>query len=448
MIRDTRLFNSTLLRMAAPLVVSFLMRSAFTFVDMAYAATIGDAAVAAIGLTFPLEFLMIAIWVGLSNGLTSALSRTMASGEGGKIEQYLGACWNLVRIVSPLFLLLGLVIGFLAPRFGLEEAVYRNTRIYAGVLIGGSAFTSFWSVIPDSIVKAHQDTRSTMWAGIISNVINVILNTVFLFVLQWGIFGIALSTVLGRIGGLSYALVRAKRHETRRKERGMDNREGIDPAPYRAILSLAIPASLIFMLSSAEMAVVNALLIGLDEATAAIATFSIYQRVVMLALTPIIATSVAMLPYAGRCFGERDYRGVRRGVREGLTAALLYSLLVVTPALIICGPWVADALSETSLTATFSSVALRLVPMTCLVGAPFLLLRPVFEAMGRGKPGLVIASVRVLVLSAPFAWAGMKVAAGMSLPPIYGLIVGLQAVTLLTSVIFFLWLYRVLRSME
>ncbi|NIL99693.1 MAG: hypothetical protein GTN89_01755, partial [Acidobacteria bacterium] len=81
------------------------------------------------------------------------------------------------------------------------------------VLIGGSAFTTFWSIIPDSLVKAHQDTRSTMWAGIWTNVINVGLNTLFLFVFGWGIFGIALSTVLGRIGGLVYSLARARVHE-------------------------------------------------------------------------------------------------------------------------------------------------------------------------------------------------------------------------------------------
>ena len=56
----------SVLRMAAPLVVSFWMRSLFTFVDTVFAATLGDASVAAIGLSIPFEFLMIAVWVGLS----------------------------------------------------------------------------------------------------------------------------------------------------------------------------------------------------------------------------------------------------------------------------------------------------------------------------------------------------------------------------------------------
>src|SRR5262249_54091867 len=57
-----------LLRMTAPLIVSFWMRSLFTFVDTFYAAWLGlgDAPVAAIGLSIPFEFVMAAVWLGLS----------------------------------------------------------------------------------------------------------------------------------------------------------------------------------------------------------------------------------------------------------------------------------------------------------------------------------------------------------------------------------------------
>ena len=206
----------SILRMAAPLVVSFWMRAAVNLVDTVFAAQVGDSAVAAIGLTLPFEFIMIAVWVGLSTGLTSGLSRAMGSGQGTQIEQYLRSSWRLVAAISPLFILLAAGVWTFGQHLGLEETTARQFQIYGAVLIGGSAFTTFWSIIPDSLIKAHQDTRSTMWAGIITNLINVALNAVFVFVFEWGVFGIALSTVLGRIGGLAYALARARFHERRR----------------------------------------------------------------------------------------------------------------------------------------------------------------------------------------------------------------------------------------
>ena len=104
--------------MAAPLVLSFWMRAAVTFVDTIFASRLGDAAVAAIGLTVPLEFVMIGVWVGLSTGLTSQLS------DGGR--------WLLIVLM---------LIGRLGPisLFVAVSRVRRDQRLaYAkeDVLIG------------------------------------------------------------------------------------------------------------------------------------------------------------------------------------------------------------------------------------------------------------------------------------------------------------------------
>src|SRR5437867_4709021 len=94
----------SILRMAAPLVLSFGMRSLFTFVDIAFAATLGDAAIAAVGgLSLPYEILMIACWVGVSTGLTANLSQAMGKRQGARIEQILSVSRGIVLSLVPLF---------------------------------------------------------------------------------------------------------------------------------------------------------------------------------------------------------------------------------------------------------------------------------------------------------------------------------------------------------
>lgn len=438
--------SPSVLRMAAPLVVSFMMRAAFTFVDTIYAATIGDAAVGAIGLSIPFEFLMIAVWVGLSTGLTSCLSRSMGANEGAKIAQYLRSSWAMVLVISPVFIILGAVIWFAAPRLGLEENVYQSFRVYGSVLIGGSAFTMFWSVIPDSVVKAHQDTRSTMWAGIWSNVTNLILNTLFLFVFHWGVFGIALSTVIGRLAGLAYALHRAAYHERRRLAADIDGVADEDPHPFRSILSLAVPASLSFMLMAAETAVINALIASMEHATAAIAAYSIYYRVALFAVNPIIALSVALLPFAAKRIGEGDAGGLRRGLRQVALVTIVYAVGIVAPVMLLAAPPLARWLAESPLTAEYATFALWIVPVGTLASAPFLLCRPVFEAMGRGKPGLAMAVLRYFFLTLPTAWLGIRIATALGQPQLYGLLLGLVLVAALTSAIFTGWLRQAVLS--
>src|SRR5213593_5096169 len=113
---SARALDDSILGMAAPLVVSFWMRSLFTFVDTIYASTLGDQAVAAIGLSIPFEFLMIAVWVGLSTGLTSNLASAMGAREGARIDQYLGATWRLVIGIVPFFAALGAACWAFAGR--------------------------------------------------------------------------------------------------------------------------------------------------------------------------------------------------------------------------------------------------------------------------------------------------------------------------------------------
>jgi Na+-driven multidrug efflux pump len=368
----------------------------------------------------------------------------MGSRQGERIRQYLAVSWRLVAAISPIFTVIGAGVWFVAPHMGLEPQVWAAFRVYGTVLIAGSAFTTFWSIIPDSLVKAHQDTRSTMWAGLWTNWINVALNTLFLFVFHWGIFGIALSTVLGRIGGLVYALLRARRHERRRVENDETPGTDLDPRPYRAILQLAIPSSITFALISLETALVNFLLSRLQHATEAIAAYSIYYRVVLFGLQPVIATAVAMLPFAARRVGARDFDGIRRGLRQAGAATALYAVAIVGPVMVLFAPWFSAQLAESPLTREYTTFAMYTVPLACLLGAQFLLCRPVFEAMNRGRPGLVMAAFRYLLLTAPLALAGMQVARSLDRPPLYGMIVGLLLVAAISSVVFYAWTRRAL----
>ncbi len=440
--------SPSLLRMSAPLIVSFWMRSLFTFVDTAYAAAIGDAAVAAVGLSIPLEFLMIACWVGVSTGLTSHLSRAMGAREGARIDQLTAATRRIAWCLVPVFFAIGVLVWPGAGWMGLEPEVARQFAVYGSVLVGGSAFTMFWSVLPDSLVKAHQDTRSTMWAGIWSNLINVALNTVFTFAFHWGVFGIALSTVLGRFGGLVYALRAAARHEAARRARGLDTVPTLDPAPAASILKLAFPAALTYGLMALEGSLVNLLLAGRPEATASIAAYGVYYRVIQLCAMPIIAASVAVLPFVARQIGRGDVEAVRSGLRQVTLAGAAYCVLLLAPATALGAPALAQVLAESELTADLTRGALWLVPLACLTLIPFQLCRPAFEGLGRGRPGLVMALARYVGLTAPSGLAGLWAAGSLGRPALYGLLAGLIAATTLASAVFQVWLSSALADLQ
>lgn len=449
----------SLLQLSWPLVISFTARSLLTSIDLPYASRLpdADAALAAIGLSFPLEFAFIACWVGTSAALTSHLSRAMGERCERRIEQLRRTTLGIVVALAALFLALATGIALFADALlgdRVSPAVVSNFRVYAPVLLAGVALVGFWSTIPDSIVKAHHDTRSTMIAGLITGVGNLLLNTLFLFVFELGIFGIALATGLARAGSLSYALWRAHRLEEARRTRWAKEGEGAAASPsagvradgclerpLRALLALAVPSALTFVLMGSENFAVNWILARYPEATASIAAYAIYHRAVLLALMPIIATGVAVLPFAARHLGEGNLPEVERGLRQAFVLSVVYILCVVFPLCLGGGAALADFLAEGAATRGLVRFAVRYaVPLGALAAFPFVLCRPAFEAVQRGTPGLLMALLRYLVLSVPLGLFGAHIARQRGLDPFYGLAFGLIGGTAVVSLAFTGWL--------
>lgn len=405
-----------------------------------------DQAIAAIGLTFPFEFLFIACWVGASNGLTARLSAALGANEGEKIEQLKRATLRIVAALSALFAVLAVALWFGADLYAPAEIV-EPFRIYATVLMGGSALTAYWSIVPDSVVKMHHDTRATMWAGLASSIVNVVLNATFVFVFGWGIFGIALSTVLGRLAGLAYAIARARQHERARIASGTCDRPGRFERPVRAILVLAVPSGITYVLLAIEGVWVNKILGARADCLSVLPAWTIFDQTTRFLSMPMIATGVAMLPLAARLHGRGDVLGIRRELRTGLLFGLGYVVALV-PLLLLFGASLGAALAETEASQAATRAAMRWVPLAVLALSPLFLLRSTFDGMQMPRPGLVVSLIRSLVLVVPLVVLGLEVAPSIGVEPVVGAVLGFGLGAGVASGLLLLWLVRVLRERD
>ena len=421
--------GARLLALGWPLVISFWLRQAFSWIDRIYAASLEgqvDAAQAAISLAIPFEFLMIALWVGSSNALTSLLSEAMGAGDDDRVEDLLRTMRRIVLVLGGSFLGLAACIWFFYDRFGLDPDVASAFRVYATVLIGGSAFTAFWSILPDSIVKAHQDTKATMWAGIASSVVNVALNTLFVFVFHWGLFGIGLSTALGRVAGFFYAQYRATAHEHQRRAASRTPSRVRSWAPaVGALLAIAVPSGLTYVLMATEGFLLNGILASGADSKARLAGFGIFDSTLRFLAMPPIALGVALLPLAGRLRGEGRLDELAAEVRAGARWVLGYALLFVAPLwLLFAGP-LADALLSEPAAREQARLGLRwLVPGVLAVGMVFFL-RPLFDALGVATRGLLMSAIRSLGLIVPGGFLGERLGLLTGLAPAEGFYAGL-----------------------
>ncbi|HIA38646.1 MAG TPA: hypothetical protein EYN86_03955 [Planctomycetes bacterium] len=439
--------KSLLLPLALPLVISFWLRSAFAWVDTIFASllhsdidgAIGDASIAAIGLTLPLDFLLTAFWVGTSNGVTSRLAAAIGANRSDEVEQIKKSTHKIILGLCFFAILTAVAIWMSAEHLGLDATVAKQFKIYATVMMLGSAFTSFWSILPDSLVKAHHDTRSTMWAGLWSSLTNLTLNALFLFVFEWGIFGIAFSTVLGRIAGFIYATTRARYHEVKRQQATTIHVPGTSPNPVRKILWLAIPSSITFVLMGVETFAINGILKDTADSVASLAAWSIFDRTTRFLMMPIIAASVAMLPLIARLNAQGKSADIRFELFAGMRAAMIYVIAFVTPIVYFVGPKIASGLSDSAATQAATQDVIFLAPLAILCLAPFLLSRATFDGLQRPRPGLITAAIRTFGCVIPLAIYGAHNYAAYNLSQIQAVSLGYLAGLMLSSLGF--WVY-------
>lgn len=424
--------------MALPLIVSFTLRQAFSMVDLVYARFLDDPnALAAIAFYIPFQEIFSAVWVGLSAGFTAQLARAFGRRDADRVRDLDRAMRRILFALIPIFALGGVAVHFTLPHVGMDQGVLAAFQVYGTTLLVGMPLTGFWSIHPDSVVKAHYDTRSTMLAGIYATITNVALNTLFVFGLDLGLFGIALATVLSRLTALAYATSRARQHE-RNRVTSPDW-----PAPgdvrgtgaARSIFLLAMPAGATMALASLEGWLVNGLLNAAEQPDRALATYGVYHALLRITLMPAIATAVAVVPFVARRIHETSDPGaVGRDLRRALALAGGIGLAFALPVGVLFPEQVAayfvpsdgaGALADPS-----TRTAMRLLPLALLANLPFLILRPTFEALHRPKAGLLVSTLRFALFSPPLVLLGHGMTPEQ---PALGVLGGLISAALLAS---------------
>ena len=188
--------------LSIPMILEMLMESIFALVDIIYVSRVSVNAVATIGLTESVITLVYAIAIGLSMAATAVVARRI--GEKDRI----GANQAAVQVILlGIFLaILISVIGILYPKeilalMGAESDLIEEGYGYTKILLGGN-ITIMLLFLINAIFRGAGNASIAMWALILSNGLNIILDPIFIFGLgpipAYGVEGAAIATTIGR----------------------------------------------------------------------------------------------------------------------------------------------------------------------------------------------------------------------------------------------------------
>lgn len=312
-------------RIALPMSVGFFFNTMYNVVDSFYAGQVSRTALAALALSFPVFFIIIAVSEGIARGASALIANAL--GAEDKVQE---AALSTQVFSLGLFCSVALtLIGFLAaePLFrilGAEGAYLDLSLSYMMPLFWGAIFFLL-SSMSNSVLLAHGDSKTFGRVLVAGFFLNLLLDPWFLYggfgLPAFGVAGIAWATVsIQALGGfILFATV------LRRGYIDVDSWRTFLPniKTYREILHQGIPTSFNMMSIALGFFVTTYYLKFYGEAS--VAAFGVGTRIEQIALLPAIGLSAAIVSVVGQNNGA----GKKDRVREAVQLCVRYGFVII-----------------------------------------------------------------------------------------------------------------------
>ena len=310
-----------------PLMLGNLLQQLYNTVDgIVVGNYVSQDALAAVGGVFALTFLALAISMGMGGGGGIIVAQMYGAGRMSEMRRAVSTI--LIMLVS-----IGAVLSVLGAVFSrfLVEKVIRMTdanikelgivyfRIYALGLIVQYLYNAI-----SSILRALGDSKSTLYFLCVTAVLNIILDLAFVLKLGWGVFGVALATVISQVVCAAVSLVyMLKRYPMFRFKR---EEFVFDPKVFGLSLKLGIPATVQSMVVSYGNIFMQRLINSFGAAT--MTAFAVGHRVESYTFIPVFSLNIGVSTFTGQNVGAGKFERVTKGLRQTLVMSVVIEVFM------------------------------------------------------------------------------------------------------------------------
>lgn len=321
-------------RIAIPASVGFFFNTMYNVVDTFYAGQHSEDALAALSLSFPIFFIVIAIGAGVGQGATALIANAIGESKPDEGHHYSLQAVSFGIALSVVLTFLGLACApWMFRTLGAEAAYLQLCLEYMNVILLGTVFFLLQSIANASL-NAQGDTttyRNVLIAGFLAN---CVLDPWFMYgglgVPAMGVGGIALATVLIQATGCTYIAWKATHTRIWRGFRWSLFRPNF--GKYARIAEQGFPASINMLTVAIGIFVITKFVSFFGKE--GVAAYGVATRIEQIFLLPTIGLNIAVLSLTGQNNGARQYDRIREAlattIRYGLFLSLAGGVLLLT----------------------------------------------------------------------------------------------------------------------
>ena len=387
-----------ILKFALPILAGSLLQQLYNTVDTIIVGKFyGEDALSAVGTKVSFTFLFLALAMGFSSGN----GVVVAQNYGAENEKQVRA-----NASTGILLLMGMgiaatITGILVSRpaythlVAVPEELLEQTLVYFRVYALGLIFQFGYNIF-SAILRAVGDSAATLYFLLISSVLNIVLDLLFVAGFRWGVMGAALATDIAQAGSFLAAYFYMTRKypifHFQIREFTWDFRLA------HKTLVVGFPIALQMIIASFGMTFIQRAVNGFGKEMTA--SFTVGQRIEMYLNLPCNAFQTTLATYAGQNIGAGKLDRVKLGVRQTVLIVLAMTVCISTLVWTFASN-IIELFSLSSQAAVYCRSHLRTVAFVNIILSLYIPLFGVFQAANHGEAGTFVAtgalSVRVLV---------------------------------------------------
>ena len=392
--------SKSLWTLAIPIIAGMGIQTLYSIVDMIFIGMISGEAIAAVAFNFPIFFFVMGISFGLGSGVTASIARFIGSDDKVNADNAAEHAIVMAFVISTLLTSLGLLYGKqILVKIGCTPEVLPQAWEYLKVSCYGLSFGVF-SGFFRSILAGEGDMKFPMILAGIGTVLNIILDPIFIFTLNFGVSGAPWATTISQmiifiifiymLFFKDHAYVQFKLRD-------------FNPSYFILvdIIKVGLPASMSMIVMAIGQLLFNIMLATFS--TDAVAAYQIAGRIDMVVFLPIFGIASALTTMVGMFFGANEIDKIRFITRYGISSSFIITS-VGSIILYVFAPFIISGFTDETVIKNIAVNYLRVISLLFPFISIGLTIGRILQGLGLGMPSLIITTIRVIGVAGPLAY--------------------------------------------
>jgi putative MATE family efflux protein len=385
---------------ALPMLVGNVFQQLYNTVDSIIVGKfLGKEALAAVGTSFPIIFLLVSLIMGVTMGSTILISQYFGAKDMNKVKKTIDTAYITLFFASIFITILGLIIsGPILKFINVPEEVFSQSKEYLNItFIGLIGMFGYNSV--SAILRGLGDSKTPVYFLIISSIINIFLDLLFILQFNMGVGGAAWATIISQ--GISFilAVIYLNKHHKVFKI-SIKNLE-FDKNILKQSIQIGLPSGVQQMVFSFGMMMLQGLINGFGGNT--MAAFAAASKIDSFASMPIMNFGAAISTFVGQNIGANKPERVKKGLNTTLIMSTIMSMGISATLVLLGKPLVGIFTNEPQVIVEGANYINIVAPFYFVVGGMFII-NGVHRGAGEAIFPMIISILSLWLIRIPAAY--------------------------------------------